>query len=160
MSLPMAKIAARILTGAPQRSYDQPLDRMLDLAQITPLCAVAVAGPEAAEAMCGLWRRGYERVECARRATCPAADEQCDLLMVAGCDRAEAAGRIVRDTRAMLTACGQVIIDAGRMSDPDERLKLCGLLAEAGFAIGPDAHLAPEILARPPVRTCGGLKVA
>ena len=40
------------------------------------------------------------------------------------------------------------IIDAGRMSDPDERLRLCGLLAEAGFTVEPDAHLAAEIAAR------------
>lgn len=148
MSLHLAALAARILTGAPVRTHDNTLDRMLDLAQATPLCAVAVAGPEAGDAMSGLWRRGYQRVEAARCATCPGADELCDILLVSGCPRAEAAADLVTRTRAMLRTGGLAIIDAGRMSDPDERLRLCGLLAEAGFALQPEAHLAPEIAAR------------
>jgi len=148
MSVPLAVIAARILTGAAVRPFDTQLDRMLDLAQATPSSVIAVAGPDAAEAMSGLWRRGYERVEAARRATCPAADELCDLLLVAGCERATGAADLTRATRGMLRTGGMAIIDAGRMSDPDERLRLCGLLAEAGFTVEPDAHLAAEIAAR------------
>ncbi len=148
MSVPLACIAARLLTGAPARPFDAQLDRMLDLAQADPASTIAVAGPDAGEAMSGLWRRGYPRVEAARCATCPAADELCDLLLVAGCDRAEAAARIAGRTRAMLRPGGLAVIDAGRMSDPNERLRLCGLLAEAGFGIQEGAHLAAEIAVR------------
>ncbi len=148
MSVPLASIAARILTGVPGKPFDAQLDRMLDRAQASPARAIAVAGPDAGEAMSGLWRRGYPRVEAARCATCPGADELCDLLLVAGCARAEDAARIARQTRAMLRADGLAVIDAGRMSDPDERLRLCGLLAEAGFSIQEGAHLAAEIAVR------------
>ncbi|ATQ43748.1 hypothetical protein [Caulobacter mirabilis] len=148
MSLPLAVIAARVLTGAAVRAYDVQLDRMLTLGAAPPSAIIAVGGPDAAEAMSGLWRRGYPRVEAARRATCPAADELCDLLLVCGCDRAQRAAEIARDTRAMLRPDGLAVVDAGRMSDPDERLRLCGLLAEAGFGVGPNAHLAAEIAAR------------
>lgn len=148
MSVPLASIAARILTGVPGKPFDAQLDRMLDLAQSAPQRVVAVAGPEAGEAMSGLWRRGYQRVEAARRATCPGADEMADVLLVAGCDRPEAAAEITRATRGMLRTGGVAVIDAGRMSNPDDRLRLCGLLAEAGFAIQEGAHLAAEIAVR------------
>lgn len=148
MSVPLASIAARILTGAPARPLESQLDRMLHLAQASPTAVIAVAGPDAGDAMSGLWRRGYPRVEAARRATCPSADEMCDLLLVAGCGCAMDAARIARQTRAMLRADGLAVIDAGRMSDPDERLRLCGLLAEAGFSMQDGAHLAAEIAVR------------
>lgn len=148
MSYPLARIAAHIVTGAPYRPFDQQLDRMLDLAEATPLSVIAVAGPEAAEAMSGLWRRGYPRVEAARRATCPAADEQCDVMLIAGYERAAPAVACVCGTRGMLRPRGRVVIDAGHMTDPDERLRLCGLLAEEGFSLQRGAHLAPEIVAQ------------
>jgi hypothetical protein len=75
---------------------------MLDLAQATPLCFVAVAGPGAGEAMCQLWRRGYQRVEAARRATCGAADERSDVLLVMDCQTAADTRAIVAATYTML----------------------------------------------------------
>lgn len=147
MSFPLAKIAAHVVTGVPYRPFDQQLDRMLDLAQATPLSVIAVAGPEAAEAMSGLWRRGYPRVEAARRATCPSADELCDVMLIAGYERAVPAAACVCGTRAMLAPKARVVIDAGHMTDSDERLRLCGLLAEEGFRVQRGAHLAPEIVA-------------
>ncbi|MES2033531.1 MAG: hypothetical protein V4466_05090 [Pseudomonadota bacterium] len=147
MSFPFARIAAHVATVVPLRPFDQQLDRMLDLAQATPLSVIAVAGPEAAEAMSGLWRRGYPRVEAARRATCPSADELCDVMLIAGYERAIPAAACVCGTRAMLGPRARVVIDAGHMTDPDERLRLCGLLAEEGFRVQRGAHLAPEIVA-------------
>ncbi len=143
-----ALVAAHILLGVSTRPQSQRLDHMIELAQATPLCAIAVTGPDAADAMAGLWQRGYDRVEAARCATCPSADEKADLLLVMGMGRADDAARVVHAMRAMLREGGLVVIDAGRMTDPDERLRLCGLLSEDGFACQPDAHLAPEILAR------------
>ena len=60
--------AALFFLGLPEAADDEPLDRMLGLAEATPLCAISVAGPEAGDAISGLWRRGYQRVEAARRA--------------------------------------------------------------------------------------------
>ncbi|MDO9335027.1 MAG: hypothetical protein Q7T61_01375 [Caulobacter sp.] len=148
MSNSPALLAAQFLLGVSARPQIQCLDRMLELAQATPLCVIAVAGPDAADAMAGLWKRGYDRVEAARCATCPSADQVADLLLVVGMESASQVGRSVHGMRAMLREGGLAVIDAGRMTDPDERLRLCGLLSEEGFACRPDAHLAPEILAR------------
>ena len=148
MSTSPALVAAEILLGVSARPQSQCLDRMLDLAQATPLCVIAVAGPDAADAMAGLWKRGYDRVEAARCATCPSADQLADLLLVVGMPCAAQAARSVHGMRAMLREGGLAVIDAGHMTNPDERLRLCGLLSEEGFACQPDAHLAPEILAR------------
>jgi hypothetical protein len=76
--------AARFLLGVPTDGISRTLERMLDIAQATPLCFVAVTGPDAGEAMSVLWRKGHDRVEAARRATCRAADEQSDVLLVVG----------------------------------------------------------------------------
>jgi hypothetical protein len=84
-SHPSGRQAARFLLGVPTDGIHHTLRRMLALAQATPLCFVAVTGPDAGEAMSVLWRKGYDRVEAARRATCRAADEQSDVLLIVGC---------------------------------------------------------------------------
>lgn len=148
MSTSPALVAAQILLGVSAKPQSQCLDRMLELAQATPLCAIAVAGPDAADVMANLWKRGYDRVEAARCATCPSADKKADLLLVVGMQSASQTARSIHAMRAMLREGGLAVIDAGHMTDPDERLRLCGLLSEEGFACQPDAHLAAEILAR------------
>jgi hypothetical protein len=139
--------AAQFLLGLPAR-FSNPLDRLLERAQATPLCVIAVAGPESGEVMTGLWNRGYDRVEAARHATCPSADQLADILLVCGHNRAIDAARCLHGMKAMLRDQGQAVIDAGHMTDPDERLRLCGLIAEEGFTCQPEAHLGAEIVAR------------
>lgn len=148
MSTSPALVAAQILLGVSVKPQSQRLDRMLELAQATPLCAIAVAGPDAADVMAELWKRGYDRVEAARRATCSSADEKADLLLVVGLASAAEAARSVHGMRAILSEGGLAVIDAGHMTDSDERLRLCGLLSEEGFVCRPDGHLSAEILAR------------
>jgi hypothetical protein len=142
--------AAQFLLGVPTEGINPALDRMLDLAEATPLCFVAVAGPGAGEAMCQLWRRGYQRVEAARRATCGAADERSDLLLVLDCQTLQDARAIVAATYAMLRPGGTLVVDAGALLDEAPRRALADSLRELGLEVQPQAHLGAEILATRP----------
>ncbi len=144
------RMAAQFLLGVPTQGINPALDRMLDLAQATPLCFVAVAGPDAAEAMSQLWRRGYERVEAARRATCRAADEQSDILLILGCETLADVRAVAASTMTMLRPGGALVIDAGAFLDEAPRRTLCEGLRDLGLEIQPQAHLSAEILATRP----------
>lgn len=144
MSVHSAIQAAEFLLGLP---HADPLDRMLDLAEATPRDAVAVAGPQAADAMVGLWRRGFPRVEAARRATSAAADERCDLLLVVGCPEAVWADTLVGAVAGVLAPRGRLVIDAGLLVDARERAELCGYLRARGLRVGDGAELSAEVLA-------------
>ncbi|MBO9709620.1 MAG: hypothetical protein J7521_15555 [Caulobacter sp.] len=142
--------AAQFLLGVPTDGINQTLGRMLALAQATPLCFVAVTGPDAGEAMSVLWRRGYDRVEAARRATCRAADEQSDVLLIVGCSTVPDARAAVASTMAMLRPGGVVVIDAGAIIDLELRERLASDLRALGLDVQPQAHLSAELLATRP----------
>jgi hypothetical protein len=142
--------AAQFLLGVPTEGIRPALDRMLDLAEATPLSFVAVAGPGAGEAMCQLWRRGYQRVEAARRATCGAADERSDVLLVLDCQTLPDARAIVAATYAMLRPGGALVVDASALLDEASRRALAESLRELGLDVQPQGHLGAEILATRP----------
>ncbi|WP_165185928.1 hypothetical protein [Caulobacter soli] len=142
--------AARFLLGVPTDGINQTLGRMLALAQATPLCFVAVTGPEAGEAMSVLWRRGYDRVEAARRATCRAADEQSDVLLIVGCSTVADARAAAASTMTMLRPGGALVIDAGAFLDQELRRALCEDLRALGLEVDPQACLSAELLATRP----------
>jgi len=142
--------AAQFLLGVPTEGINPTLDRMLELAQATPLCFVAVAGPGAGEAMCQLWRRGYQRVEAARRATCGAADERSDLLLVVDCQTLADARAVIAATYTMLRPGGTLVVDAGALLDEAPRRALADSLRDLGLTLQPQAHLGAEILATRP----------
>jgi hypothetical protein len=142
--------AAQFLLGVPTEGINPALDRMLEQAQATPLSFVAVAGPGAGEAMCQLWRRGYQRVEAARRATCGAADERSDVLLVLDCQTLQDARAIVAATYTMLRPGGTLVVDAGALLDETPRRALADSLRELGLDVQPQAHLGAEILATRP----------
>ena len=145
--------AAQFLLGVPTDGINPALDRMLELAQATPLCFVAVAGPGAGEAMCQLWRRGYQRVEAARRATCGAADERSDVLLVMDCQNLQDTRAVVAATYAMLRPGGTLVVDASALLDEQPRRALADALRELGMDVQPQAHLGAEILATRPFST-------
>ena len=147
MSLHPLRQAAQFLLGVPTDGIDPTLDRMLELAQATPLCFVAVTGPDAAEAMGQLWRRGYQRVEITRRATCAAADERSDVLLVVGCPTADDIRATAASTLGLLRPGGVMVIDVGAVIDAEQRLTLCEGLSQLGLDVQPQAHLAAEMLA-------------
>lgn len=145
--------AAQFLLGVPTERFDPVLDRMLDLAQATPLSFVAVAGPGAGEAMCQLWRRGYQRVEAARRATCGAADERSDVLLVLDCSTVHDTRAVIAATYVLLRPGGMLLVDAGALLDETSRRALADSLRELGLSVQPQAHLGAEILATRPFRS-------
>ena len=142
--------AAQFMLGVPADGPDHALARMLELAQATPLCFVAVAGPGAGDAMSQLWRRGYQRVEAARRATCGAADERSDLLRVLGCQTVPDMRAVIAATYAMLRPGGTLVVDAGALLDEPPRRALVESLLALGLDVQPQAHLGAEILATRP----------
>jgi hypothetical protein len=142
--------AAQFLLGVPTDGIQHTLGRMLALAQATPLCFVAVTGPDAGEAMSVLWRRGYDRVEAARRATCRAADEQSDVLLVVGCSTVADALAAATSTMTMLRPGGALVIDAGAFLDQEPRRALCEALRTLGLEVEAQAHLSAELLATRP----------
>ncbi|MDR3506471.1 MAG: hypothetical protein P4L64_01090 [Caulobacteraceae bacterium] len=79
---------------------DPPLRRLLRLMGARPDQTISVAGPDALDLMISLCRAGYERVECARQATCAGADETSDLLILTG--PAEALGGLAARTAPLL----------------------------------------------------------
>ena len=63
---------------------------------------ISVAGPDGLEAMVALCRLGFDKVECARAATCRGADEASDLLLIAGpMTGAELAQTVARTARLL-----------------------------------------------------------
>ena len=142
--------AAQFLLGVPTDGIHQTLGRMLALAEATPLCFVAVTGPQAGEAMSVLWRRGYDRVEAARRATCRAADEQSDVLLVVGCSTLADARAAAASTMTMLRPGGALVIDAGAFLDQEPRRALCEDLRTLGLEVEAQAELSSELLATRP----------
>jgi hypothetical protein len=142
--------AAQFLLGVPTDGIQHTLGRMLALAEATPLCHVAVTGPDAGEAMSVLWRRGYDRVEAARRATCRAADEQSDVLLVIGCSTTADARAAAASTMTMLRPGGALVIDAGAFLDQEQRRTLCEDLRALGLEVEAQAELSAELLATRP----------
>jgi hypothetical protein len=152
MSSHSLRQAARFLLGVPTDGIHQTLRRMLALAQATPLCFVAVTGPDAGEAMSVLWRKGYDRVEAARKATCRAADEQSDVLLIVGCQAVAEVHAAAASTMAMLRPGGTMVIDSGAFLDQEPRRALCEDLRALGLEVEPQAWMASELLATRPLR--------
>jgi hypothetical protein len=142
---------AQALLGVPADGLQRNLGRMLALAQATPLCFVAVTGPDAGEAMNLLWRKGYGRVEAAHRADRQAPDEQSDVLLVIGCSTALDARAAAASTLTMLRPGGVLVIDASAIVDQEPRRALCEDLRALGLEVEPQAHLSAELLATRPL---------
>ena len=90
-------------------SPEQVVQLALFLSSAQKQDLIAVAGSDGLEAMVGLCRAGYERVECARQATCAGADEACDLLLIVGAMEAEELADTIRRTARLLRDGGVLI---------------------------------------------------
>jgi len=94
---------------------EAPLQRLLRLAGAHPDQTITVAGPGSLELMIALCRAGYERVECARQATCAGADETSDLLILTG--PADSLGGLAARTLPLLRDGGVVAAWLGETCD-------------------------------------------
>ncbi len=98
-------------------TVETPLRRLLALAGAGPGQAIDVAGEGGLEVLVALCRLGCERVECARQATCPGADELGDLLILTGPSErlgavAAGAARLVRDGGIVAARLARIEDDA------------------------------------------------
>lgn len=83
-----------------------PLQRLLRLCGVPAGQTISVAGAGSLEVMIALCRAGYDRVECARRATCAGADETSHLLILTG--QPETLGGLAARTLPLLRDGGVV----------------------------------------------------
>jgi hypothetical protein len=90
-------------------SPDQVVERALFLSSARKEDLISVAGPDGLAAMVSLCRAGYERVECARQATCAGADEACDLLLIVGPMEADELAAMIRRTARLLRDDGVLV---------------------------------------------------
>jgi hypothetical protein len=144
--------ALRLATPADEFALDpleRRLDRLLQLAEARPDQPVGVAGHGSLDVMCALARRGFQRVEAARRCTCGCADEHCQLLIVTGHD-AVGIATAVEAVAAMLSPGGRLGILAYGLHGATEHQRLRNLLAHRGFRYRPGDVEAPVLIATKP----------
>ena len=107
---------------------------------------ISVAGPDGLEAMVALCRLGFDKVECARAATCRGADEASDLLLIAGPMTGAELAQTVARTARLLREDGALAI---QVSDAGDEAAARAVLASLGL----------EATATLTDRACGRLAV-
>ncbi|MGA0601891.1 hypothetical protein ACO2Q3_14385 [Caulobacter sp. KR2-114] len=115
-------------------SPTQVVERAIALSAAHPTDLVSVAGPDGLAAMVALLRAGFERVECARQATCRGADEASDVLLIVGALSATELAALVARTARLLKDGGTLVVQLDR---PAVDAPLRAALAATGFVAGP-----------------------
>jgi hypothetical protein len=139
-----------VSNDAEEPDLDRRLDQMLHLVEARTDEPVGVTGPHALDVMCALFRRGFERVEAARRCTCGCADQRCELLLVPGGRSAEEIASVVESVSSLVSSGGRLAIDIRELDGPKARLKLCNLLAHRGFRYRTDGFAQQVLIAVKP----------
>jgi len=111
-------------------SADDVVRRAVALSRVEKEQLISVAGPGGLGAMISLCREGFERVECARQATCAGADEACELLLVVGRMDASTLMETVVRTARLLRDGGELACELASAAD---ELVVRRALARAGF---------------------------
>jgi hypothetical protein len=78
---------------------------------------VSVAGPCALDLLSLLCRANFERVQCARQATCGAADDASDVLILVGQVGASALPEQLQRTMRLLRDGGVLAVQLGELDD-------------------------------------------
>jgi hypothetical protein len=91
------------------------LQRLVRLTGVRPDQAICVAGPGSLDVMASLCRDGFDRVECARQATCAGADEISDLLILT--EAPDRLGALCARTAPLLRNGGVVAAWLSRIED-------------------------------------------
>ena len=81
------------------------LDRMLRLGRMAPDQPVAVCGPASLPVLIGLCQRGFERVVCAREASCPGEAGASRVLVLTGpCSGSQLEAMVARHVAVAIAA--------------------------------------------------------
>jgi hypothetical protein len=118
--------------------------RVVNLSRATSEDLVSVAGPCALDLLSLLCRDNFERVQCARQATCGAADDASDVLILAGCVSASGLAEQLQRTMRLLRDGGVLAVQLG---DLDDDIVLQRWLENHGFEVGSTVFdLSHEVL--------------
>jgi hypothetical protein len=104
-----------IQTPAVKADPEDPLQRLILASGVRPDQPVCVAGPASLDMLAALCRAGFERVECARQATCAGADEVSDLLILTG--PPQAFGGLCARTAPLLRNGGVIVARMDRLEE-------------------------------------------
>lgn len=132
----MCAVDPATVPHAPDRP-SPTLDRMLRLAGARIDQSVAVAGPASLPVLVGLCRKGYERVACARTATCGGADGRSDVLFLSGPCTGAALAETLGRTARLLRDGGVIVAHEAGLNDD---LVLADRLHVLGFGIDWTVH--------------------
>jgi hypothetical protein len=127
------------ITPAEVSHADRPsplVDRMLHLAGAHADQTVSVAGPASLAALIALCRQGFDRVSCARQATCQGADEASDVLMISGPCTAQALTDVLGRTARLLKDGGVLVVHEADLDDDQLiRATLAGLGCQTDWCV-------------------------
>lgn len=103
---------SRVRAVGPQivRSPGEIVARAVRLAAADKGDLIGVAGPDGLAAMVSLCRAGFDRVECATKATCAGADEGCEVLLIVGPMSCEALAETIRRTARLMCDGGRLVV--------------------------------------------------
>jgi len=91
--------------------------RLVNLSRAASDDLVSVAGPCALDLLSLLCRANFERVQCARQATCGAADDASDVLILVGQVGASALPEQLQRTMRLLRDGGVLAVQLGELDD-------------------------------------------
>ena len=121
------------------------LRRLVRLARARPDDLISVAGPQGGQALSLLCRDGFERVQCAREATCGGVQDASDALILAGGCPMESLTRQARRTVGLLRDGGMLVVQLNQL---DDDLDLQRSLEGCGYEITATVFdLSHEVLA-------------
>ena len=113
------------------------VERMVRLAGARRDRSVSVTGPASLPAMIALCQMGFERVECARAATCGGADERSEVLLVSGPCAGEELAAIVGRTVRLLADGGVMVVHEASL---DDDVEIERRLSQLGFDVDWKVH--------------------
>jgi hypothetical protein len=132
--------------------------RLVNLSRACADDLVSVAGPSALDLLSLLCRDNFERVQCARQATCAAANDSSDVLILAGPASPSALTEQLQRTVRLLRDGG---ILAVQLNDLDDDIALQRWLETHGFDVASTVFdLSHEVLVAHTVRRRQALQAA
>ncbi len=118
--------------------------RLVNLSRAASDDVVSVAGPRALDLLSLLCRGNFERVQCARQATCGAANDASDVLILVGDVSASALPEQLQRTLRLLRDGGVLAVQLG---DLDDDIVLQRWLENHGFDVASTVFdLSHEVL--------------